>query len=310
MKDRMPNATDSNKSSSVELADDSLPLAQTCTAGLHGGGGSTVMGISPAETGSEAHAISRDSVTSLSVFIGSPDEVNASDNRPQILHILHHEQEAWGEFGRLIAADRASDARRLAQSVLTHTTEHFRWIHGCALAEMQAGFIRQAYSLFLAAAALSCTSSDDELKGKFFNNYAMACRRVGELENSEELRDRALLHYQAAEFYFERSGSEDHLAKTLNNSAYILSQAGKHADAHEYLDRAVTVFRRRGLRTREAEADDTRARVLLAEHRLDEAHTCVHRAVSALRGSGEVRALNDALNTERRVVDAMQNEVG
>lgn len=114
--------------------------------------------------------------------------------------------------------------------------------------------------------------------------------------------DRAIIEYTAAIYHYELSQNERYVANNLNNLAMILHRVERYKDAHENLDRAAAIFSQLKDAGTLAMVNETRARVLLAEHRLSEAKTVIEKAVQDFEVGGEQSCLADALTIQATVM--------
>jgi tetratricopeptide (TPR) repeat protein len=117
------------------------------------------------------------------------------------------------------------------------------------------------------------------------------------LKQQEDYTDRALIEYTAASFHFEQAGHRVYCACVENNMAVLFLNVGKCAEAHEHLDRARKVLAGLKDNAHTAQVDETRARVLLAEGRNEEAERFAAAAVRALEKGGEQSILAEALTS-------------
>jgi tetratricopeptide (TPR) repeat protein len=82
------------------------------------------------------------------------------------------------------------------------------------------------------------------LRGSFHNHLALVLRHLGSVTGSAEYFDRAIIEYTAAIYHYEQAQHERYVARIENKLAFLLYKLGRHADAHEHLDRAQTIFTR------------------------------------------------------------------
>ena len=157
--------------------------------------------------------------------------------------------------------------------------------------------LQEALRLYNQAAPLVERSEDHALKGSFHIEYGLVFRRLAAPENREDYLDRALMEYTAASFHFEQAGNMRYLARVENNLGYLFFTIGKFNDAYKHLDRARHLFLELKDMGAVAQADETRARTLLAENRLAEAERVVRYAVHVLERGDEQAVLAEALNT-------------
>jgi CheY-like chemotaxis protein len=138
-------------------------------------------------------------------------------------------------------------------------------------------------------------SADDALKGKWYAQRAVVLLRLATAEKRADYSDRAIIEFTAAIYHFEQARHERHCGGALNNLAVLLYRLGRHAEAHEHLDRARQIFTRLKDPGVVAQVDETRARVLVAEGRHAEAERVIAGAVRAIERGGETALLADAL---------------
>ncbi len=140
-------------------------------------------------------------------------------------------------------------------------------------------------------------SSNDALKGKYFNQLATLFENLSRLENRADYLDRALIEYAAASFHFEQAGHERYCARVENNLGFLFATIGKFTEAYDHVGRARRIFVRLRDSGSIAQVDDTYAKVLLAEGRNAEANQVARSAVQTLQGGGEQSLLAEALIT-------------
>jgi tetratricopeptide (TPR) repeat protein len=163
--------------------------------------------------------------------------------------------------------------------------------------EARAQQLHEAMRLYSEAAPLLDRSQDHALKGTFHNGYGSVFQRLATPENREDYLDRALMEYTAASFHFELAGNTRFLARVENNLGYLFFTLGKYDEAHKHLDRARQLFFSLNDAGAVAQVDDTRARTLLAEGRVDEAGRVARYAVRTLEKGDEQAVLAEALTT-------------
>jgi tetratricopeptide (TPR) repeat protein len=136
------------------------------------------------------------------------------------------------------------------------------------------------------------------MRGNFHSLYAVTLRRLGALEGNSEHFDRAIIEHTAAIYHYEQARHERYRACNENNLANLLRQLGLYGQAHEHLDRAAAIFSRQNDTGLLAQADETRARVLIGEGRYAEAARAIERSVRTLEKGGGSATLADALTTQ------------
>jgi CheY-like chemotaxis protein len=138
----------------------------------------------------------------------------------------------------------------------------------------------------------------DALKGKFHNELAMVLEILGHAEHRADYVDRALIEYAAASFHFEQAGHVRYHACTENNLGLLFFNTGSYEEAHAHLDQARQLLVLLKDHVHVAQVDETRARVLLAEGRHEEAEQIAGAAAQALEHSGEQHSFAEALTTQ------------
>jgi tetratricopeptide (TPR) repeat protein len=111
----------------------------------------------------------------------------------------------------------------------------------------------------------------DALKGRWHGQKALILRRLATTERRSDYADRAIMESTAAIYHYEQAKHERYCAITINNLAMMFYQLGRYAEAHENLDRAVSILERLEDEGLLAQVNETRARVLVAERRYKEA---------------------------------------
>ena len=75
--------------------------------------------------------------------------------------------------------------------------------------------------------------------------------------------DRALMQFTAASIELEQSGQIRVLASVQNNLSLLFTQLERFEEAHEHLDRALSVVTKLNDKGSQAQFEDSRARVFL-----------------------------------------------
>jgi two-component system chemotaxis response regulator CheY len=166
-----------------------------------------------------------------------------------------------------------------------------------AIVERTSGRYNDALRFLTEALPLAEKSTDDALKGKVHNQFALVLRFLGVVEHREDYIDRALIEYTAAGYHFEQVGHTRYQACVENNLGFLFGTIRKFTEAHEHLDRAQALFTSLKDNSHLAGVDETRAKVLLAEGRTAEAEKLVRSAVRILERGGEQSLLAEALTT-------------
>ncbi|MBC7933011.1 MAG: tetratricopeptide repeat protein, partial [Rubrivivax sp.] len=166
-----------------------------------------------------------------------------------------------------------------------------------AIVERTANRYDAALEILNEAAPLVVACESDALKGSFHVQLATTLENFGRAERRPEKLDQALIEYAAAGFHFEQAGHTRYCALVENNLGFLFQTIGKYGEAHEHLTRARTLFVRLKDVGSVAQVDETRARVQIAEGRLEEAERSAHAAVRGLETGGEQALLAEALAT-------------
>lgn len=157
------------------------------------------------------------------------------------------------------------------------------------------------------AAPLFEASSNNALKGKFYNEYANVLKTLGLAQKRVDYIDQALVEYSAASFYFEQNGNSRFLARVENNLGLLFIHLGRVSDAQVHLDRARVLFTTLKDKGSAAGVDDTRARGLIAQGQFSEAEKLARGAVRVLEEGDELSLLAEALTTHGTVLARLGN---
>ena len=147
------------------------------------------------------------------------------------------------------------------------------------------------------AAPLVEAGAGDATKGKFHNELATLLENLARAERRPERFDSALIEYAAASYHWEKAGLVRYCAHVENNLGFLFNTIGRHAEAHQHLERARSLFAKLKDAGSAAQVDETRARVLIAEGRLGEAEKVARAAVRGLEAGGRQAMLAEALTT-------------
>lgn len=150
---------------------------------------------------------------------------------------------------------------------------------------------------------------DDALKGAFHNGFGLVFRKLADADPREDYLDRALLEYAAASFHFEQAGHTRFQGCVDVNLGFLFFTLGRFAEAHQYLDRARDSFLEIDDQVHLAQVNDTKARTLLTEGRLQEGQRFARSAVNTLKKGDEQALLAEALTTYGTVVARLGNHL-
>lgn len=155
----------------------------------------------------------------------------------------------------------------------------------------------EAFKILTDNAGLFRKIDSHSLRGFYHNQLAMVLRSVAPTHKRDAYYERALREYEAAELEFKLARNTLFRADVNNNRGFLLFKLARFREAHQYLQEA----RRLALLVRNkvvvAQIDDTRAQVLIAENKYNEAEAVARPAVASLRRSGHQGLLIDTLIT-------------
>jgi CheY-like chemotaxis protein len=219
--------------------------------------------------------------------------------------------EALTELGPCYWREGAfDDARVVFQEALKHFSNEDGDLKAVSLLRSAAiekltNRLSDALHLLVEAVPLFDTSKNHTIKGRFHNEYAQVLRKLSAAEHRNDYIDRALIEYEAASYHFEQAGHARYQACVENNLGFLFGTIKNFTQAHEHLDRAQALFTSMKDSVHTAQVDDTRARVLLAEGRINEAEKIVRSAVQVLERGGEQSLLAEALTTHGVILARM-----
>jgi tetratricopeptide (TPR) repeat protein len=179
--------------------------------------------------------------------------------------------------------------------------ERLRALLNKAIVEQVSSRSKEALRILGESEPLFETSGNQMLRGKFHNEFATVLKNIGLAERREDYIDRALMQYTAAGVDFEETGHERLLAGVENNLGSLFAHLERFAEAHAHLDRALAVATQSD-KGRQAQFQDTRARVYLAQGDLEQAEKNARSAVKGFREGDEQSHLAAALTTHATVL--------
>ena len=138
-------------------------------------------------------------------------------------------------------------------------------------------------------------TNSDVLKGKIHNQFGLVLKNLGHAEQRRDYIDQALIAFAAAVFYFERANLSRHQGCAENNLGYLCGTIGLYDESHEHLDRAEALLTPLRDTLHLAHVNDTRARVLLEEGRIQEAERLISTVEPVLEECCEWSLLAEAL---------------
>ena len=171
-----------------------------------------------------------------------------------------------------------------------------------ALIEVADGQLHETLRILNDAKPIVENIEDHTTKGRYHTILAVALKRTETPEN----RDRALIEYTAASFHFEQAGHIAYFACGENNISSLLLEFERYRDAHQHLDNAFKAFTRLRDKTKAAQTHETRARILIAEGRYQQAEQTAFQAIRSLKESKEPALLAEALITRAIALARLQ----
>jgi tetratricopeptide (TPR) repeat protein len=168
---------------------------------------------------------------------------------------------------------------------------------GLSVVEWSASRHEESWEILTSNAPLFRKITNHTLKGFYHNQSAMTLRALATDGNTSDYFQRAIKHYEEADYHFTLARHTPYRAQVKNNVGYLLFKLARYRKAHEYLDAARRLLVSVRDKVRVAEVDDTRAQVFLAEGRYVEAEAAGQSAVSTFRKTGRHGFLAKALVT-------------
>lgn len=138
-------------------------------------------------------------------------------------------------------------------------------------------------------------SGDDFLIGNFFNNYGLALKNLGSLNNALGLLSLARTHFSLA-------GHLIYTALAENNISQIFRQLGNYDEAHSAIDRASKSFADAGDETRSGFSLDTKALIYIEQCKFAEAADTAEKGISILRKSENAAYLSETMLTKAKAL--------
>ena len=166
-----------------------------------------------------------------------------------------------------------------------------------ALVENSSTRWADARRILMESAPLFESLDDHILRGKFHNQLAHALQGLGTAESHGDYLDRALIEATAASYHFGQAGHARFQAHVENNLGFLYHSVGKSEEAHQHLDRSLSLLVSLEDNAYAAQVNETRARVFLAEGRPGEAERSARAAAEVLEAAGEQALLAEALTT-------------
>ncbi len=248
---------------------------------------------------------------SLSGFLGHAQAKDAQEKAKDLLtEALHIFQtlnlktkvsETQYELGVCYwRAGAFEEARIVFDQALNGATreQHGKIVIGRALVEIFSGRYEEAQSILIEARP-SFENASHALKGRWHGHMGLVFRRMA--QGRIELLDKAIIEYTAAIYHYEQAGHIRYCGSNQNNLAFLLYKLERYPEAHEHLDKACQIFIGLNDPGNAAQVEETRARVLLAEERYEEARQTILEVVDIFEKGGEQGLLADALRIKATI---------
>jgi tetratricopeptide (TPR) repeat protein len=172
-----------------------------------------------------------------------------------------------------------------------------RALVGLAIVEWSASRYEDAFRILTDNAPLFKKITDHTIKAIYHNQLAMVLRERAKSENKLDLLRQAVHEYEEADHHLKLTRNVFFRVDLKNNVGNVLRQLNRFKEAHKYLTEARRLAASVKDKLRIAQVDETRAQVLLAERRFDEAESVARGVVSVLTKTDRNALLADALIT-------------
>ncbi len=194
------------------------------------------------------------------------------------------------------------EARVLLQDALSRLTDGENYLKAMvhlrrAAIESSASRLNDSLQILRKALPFLDAADSHALKGKFHNELGLVLKNLAVAEQRADYLDQALIEFAAASFHFEQAGHRTYQGCVENNLAALFLKLEKFSEAHEHLDCARRLLFDVRDNVHLAQVNETRARVWLAQERLDEAERFARSAVKNLERGGEQSLLAEAVTT-------------
>jgi tetratricopeptide (TPR) repeat protein len=168
---------------------------------------------------------------------------------------------------------------------------------GLSVVEWTASRYDESWRILTTNAPLFRKITSHSLKGFYHNQSALTLRTLATERNRTEYFQRAIKHYEEADYHFTLARNTIYRAHVKNNVGYLFFKLSRFRKAHEYLDHARRLLVSLKDKVRVAQVDDTRAQVFLAQQDYAQAEATARYSVSSFRKAGHQCLLAEALVT-------------
>jgi tetratricopeptide (TPR) repeat protein len=167
------------------------------------------------------------------------------------------------------------------------------------IVEWSASRYNVALELLTDNAPLFRKITDDSIRGTYHNEHAIVLRHLAKSDpvKREELLQLAISEYKSAERHFQLAKNKVFRASVKNNLGLIFFNLSRFRDAYGSIAEARRLAVSLKDKCLTAQFDESRAQVLIAEGKLEEAESIMRGAVRVLEKSGQQCLLAEALTT-------------
>jgi tetratricopeptide (TPR) repeat protein len=185
------------------------------------------------------------------------------------------------------------------QKLTTEGNTRARALLKLTTVEWAASRYHVALKLLTDNASLFQKVTNHTTRGNYHNELAIVLRHLGKSDplNREEFLERAIREFKSADHYLKLAKNKVFQANVKNNTGLIFFSLSRFKDAHKHLDEARRLAVSIKNKVQIAEIDESRAQVLIAQRKFEEAEAVMRSAVRVLEKSGHQCLLADALVT-------------
>jgi TolB-like protein len=163
--------------------------------------------------------------------------------------------------------------------------------------ERHAGHIKNSLSRFADACNI-VGQSGPLLTGRYHHELGTTLKDLAKAQSQLDYSDTVTPHFQRAFYEFVAIGHHRYAAVVENNRGFLLLNVGRFEEAEPHLVYARRLFEVLDDKIRQAQVDDTLARLYIATERFELARVAAERAVAALEANDEEALLAEALTTK------------
>lgn len=235
----------------------------------------------------EADGEARDLITqSITFYESDGDSKKVAEARTELAYCYWRE----GSFdeARILFSEAI-------QKLTTEGNKRANALLGLSVVEWSSSRFTEAVSILTKNAPLFEKITNHTLKGFYHNQLAMVLRGLVTADKKVEQLKRIVKEYEKADHEFKLARNTIFRAMVKNNIGNILRQLSRFREAHEYLDHARRLAASLRDRVRTAQVDQTRAEVMIAQRRFEEAERVARGAARSFEKAGRQCLLVEAL---------------